>query len=148
MKSKEEKLSEALKEYFGNDVGDIKDIIAVPRNRRLDLENNMKDYNDFLIMTEPHQPTFKDKLEDLIDQLDKDLKEIDDNYSVVKGIASPDVTYIHYDARPYCELYPNGNINFHGVYDSVKQMTKVMETISGFSWKLKRLKEQYKDETI
>lgn len=148
MKSKEEKLSEALKEYFGNDVGDIKDIIAVPRNRCLDLENNMKDYNDFLIMTEPHQPTFKDKLEDLIDQLEKDLKEIDDNYSVVKGIASPDVTYIHYDARPYCELYPNGNINFHGVYDSVKQMTKAMEAISGFSWELRQLKEQYEDETI
>lgn len=146
MKSKEEKLSEALKEYFGNDVGDIKDIIAVPRNRRLDLENNMKDYNDFLIMTEPHQPTFKDKLEDLIDQLDKDLKEIDDNYSVVKGIASPDVTYIHYYARPYCELYPNGNINFHGVYDSVKRMTKAMEVILDFSRKLKRLREQYKND--
>lgn len=145
-KEEKEKLTEALKEYFGNDVGDIKDIIAVPRNRRLDLENNMKDYNDFLIMTEPHQPTFKDKLEDLIDQLDKDLKEIDDNYSVVKGIASPDVTYIHYYARPYCELYPNGNINFHGVYDSVKRMTKAMEVILDFSRKLKRLREQYKND--
>lgn len=146
MKSKEEKLSEALKEYFGNDVGDIKDIIAVPRNRRLDLENNMKDYNDFLIMTEPHQPTFKDKLEDLIDQLDKDLKEIDDNFNVVEGMETPDVTYIHCCSFPYCELYLNGNVNFYGSYGSVKRMTKAMEVILDFSRKLKRLREQYKND--
>lgn len=42
----------------------------------------------------------KEKRKQLVDQLNKELKEIDDNYSVVKGIASPDVTYIHYDARP------------------------------------------------
>lgn len=96
----------------------------------------------------PDELAHEVKRKELVDQLNKELKEIDDNYSVVKGIASPDVTYIHYDARPYCELYPNGNINFHGVYDSVKQMTKVMKTISGFSWELERLKEQYEDETI
>ncbi len=44
--------------------------------------------------------------------------------------------------RPYCELYPNGNINFHGVYDSVKQITKIMKIISCFSCKLKCLKEE------
>lgn len=145
-KEEKEKLTEALKEYFGNDVGDIKDIIAVPRNRRLDLENNMKDYNDFLIMTEPHQPTFKDKLEDLIDQLDKDLKEIDDNFNVVEGMETPDVTYIHCCSFPYCELYLNGNVNFYGSYGSVKRMTKAMEVILDFSRKLKRLREQYKND--
>lgn len=90
----------------------------------------------------------EEKRKELVDQLNKELKEIDDNYSVVKGIASPDATYIHYDARPYCELYPNGNINFHGVYDSVKQIAKIMKIISCFSCKLKRLKEKYKDETV
>lgn len=84
----------------------------------------------------------EEKRKELVDQLNKALKEIDDNYSVVKGIASPDVTYIHYDARPYCELYPNGNVDFHGAYGSVKQMTKAMEAISGFSWNLRQLKEQ------
>ena len=91
----------------------------------------------------------EEKRKELVDQLDKDLKEIDDNFTVVEGIESTDITYIHYGTRLYCKLYYfDGNINFHGLYDSVKQMTKVMETISGFLWKLKRLKEQYKDETI
>lgn len=139
MKNKEEKLREALNEYFGNDVGDV-DYARVQSNVV---------YGEYItIVTKTHKPTFEEKRKELIDQLDKDLKEIDDNFTVVEGIESTDITYIHYDARPYCELYPNGNINFHGVYDSVKQMTKVMETISGFSRKLKRLREQYKDETI
>lgn len=90
----------------------------------------------------PDELAHEVKRKELVDQLNKELKEIDDNYSVVKGIASPDVTYIHYDARPYCELYPNGNINFHGVYDSVKQITKIMKIISCFSCKLKCLKEE------
>lgn len=147
MNDKEKKLREALNEYFGRDVGDITRVLVQPvfNQSACDLVLKKKCIN---ITVKPHEPTYEERRKKLVDQLNKELKEIDDNYSVVKGIASPDVTYIHYDARPYCELYPNGNINFHGVYDSVKQMTKVMETISGFSWKLKRLKEQYKDETI
>ena len=145
MNDKEKKLREALNEYFGNDVGDV-DYARVQSNVVYGDSAKLGKY--ITIVTKTHKLTFEEKRKELVDQLDKDLKEIDDDYSVVKSIASPDVTYIHYDARPYCELYPNGNIDFHGVYDSVKQMTKVMETISGFSWKLKRLKEQYKDETI
>ena len=165
MKSKEEKLREALNEYFGRDVGDVKGCFIDPASPTDYVPECPVDHTkQITILTKQHVPTFAEKRKELVDQLDKDLKEIDDDYSVVKSIASPDVTYIHYDARPYCELYPNGNIHydarpycelypngnidFHGVYDSVKQMIKVMETISGFSWKLKRLKEQYKDETI
>lgn len=145
MKSKEEKLSEALKEYFGNDVGDIKDIIAVPRNRCLDLENNMKDYNDFLIMTEPHQPTFKDKLEDLIDQLEKKLRKIDGDFNVkIEG----DRICIYLCAVRLYELYGEDNMAIYSVYLKVEKMAKTVEAIVDFSRELKRLKEQYKDETI
>lgn len=90
----------------------------------------------------------KEKRKELIDQLDKDLKEIDDNFNVVEGMETPDVTYIHCCSFPYCELYLNGNVNFYGSSGSVKRMTKAMEAILDFSRKLKRLREQYKDETI
>ena len=143
MKSKEEKLSEALKEYFGNDVGDIKDIIAVPRNRCLDLENNMKDYNDFLIMTEPHQPTFKDKLEDLIDQLEKKLRKIDGDFNVkIEG----DRICIYLCAVRLYELYGEDNMAIYSVYLKVEKMAKTVEAIVDFSRELKRLKEQYKND--
>lgn len=145
MTDKEEKLSEALNEYFGNDVGDIKDVIAVPRNRCLDLENNMKDYNDFLIMTEPHQPTFKDKLEDLIDQLEKKLKKIDGDFNVkIEG----DRICICLCAVCLYELYDEDNMAIHSVYLKVEKMAKTVEAILDFSRKLKHLKEKYEDETI
>lgn len=143
MKSKEEKLTEVLKEYFGKDVGDIKDIIAVPRNRCLDLENNMKDYNDFLIMTEPHQPTFKDKLEDLIDQLEKKLRKIDGDFNVkIEG----DRICIYLCAVRLYELYGEDNMAIYSVYLKVEKMAKTVEAIVDFSRELKRLKEQYKDD--
>lgn len=145
MKNKEEKLREALNEYFGSDVGDIANVdgettsyAACPARFERHID----------ITTVPHKLTFEERRKKLVDQLNKELKEIDDNFNVVEGMETPDVTYIHCCSFPYCELYLNGNINFHSAYGSIKQMTKVMETISGFSWKLKRLKEQYKDETI
>lgn len=136
-KEEKEKLTEALKEYIGEDVGDVDYCYG---------EDLQESGRRITIITKPHKPTFKEKRKELVDQLDKDLKEIDDNYSVVEGMGSPDITYIYYGTRLYCKLYLDGNINSYGVYDSVKQMTKVMEAISGFSWKLKRLKEQYKND--
>lgn len=145
MTDKEEKLTEALKEYFGEDVGDVKKVLTQPVfNQGAPVLNTKR----IMIVTKIHKPTFEEKRKELVDQLDKDLKEIDDNYSVVEGMGSPDITYIYYGIRSYCKLYIDGNINFYGVYDSVKQMTKVMETISGFSWEFRQLKEQYKDETV
>lgn len=143
MKNKEEKLREALNEYFSSDVGDIANVdgettsyAACPARFERHIE----------ITTVPHKLTFEERRKKLVDQLNKELKEIDDNYSVVKGIASPDVTYIHCCSFPYCELYLNGNVNFYGSYGSVKRMTKAMEVILDFSRKLKRLREQYKND--
>lgn len=140
-KEEKEKLREALNEYFGRDVGGITRVLVQPVFNQSACDRVLKT-KCINIIVKPHEPTYEEKRKQLVDQLNKELKEIDDNYSVVKGIASPDVTYIHYDARPYCELYPNGNINFHGVYDSVKQIAKIMKIISCFSCKLKRLKEE------
>lgn len=145
-KEEKEKLTEALKEYFGEDVGDVD--YAITESNICYGEDLREPERRITIITKPHKTTFKEKRKELVDQLDKDLKEIDDNFSAVEGMGSPNITYIHYGIRSYCKLYIDGNINFYGVYDSVKQMTKVMETISGFSWELKRLKEQYKDEAI
>lgn len=138
-KEEKEKLTEALKEYIGEDVGDIEYCYG---------EDLQEPGRRITIITKPHKPTFKEKHKELVDQLDKDLKEIDDNFSVVEGMGSPDITYIHYGIRSYCKLYIDGNINLFGVYASVKQMTKVMEAISGFSRELDHLKELYKDETV
>ena len=143
-KEEKEKLREALNEYFGNDVGDV-DYARVQSNVVYGDSAKLGKY--ITIVTKTHKPTFEEKRKELIDQLDKDLKEIDDNYSIVEGMGNPDVTYIQCSNFPYCELYLNGNVNFHG-YGSVKQMTKAMEAISGFSWELRQLKEQYKDETV
>lgn len=147
MNDKEKKLREALNEYFGSDVGDIANVdgettsyAACPARFERHID----------ITTVPHKLTFEERRKKLVDQLDKDLKEIDDNFNVVEGMENPDVTYIRCSTFPYCELYLylNGNVDFHGAYGSVKQMTKAMEAISVFSWELRQLKEQYEDETI
>lgn len=144
MKSKEEKLREALNEYFGKDLGDV--VYASAESISFDPTKMSAPESNILITTEPHKPTLKEKRKELVDQLEKDLKDIDDNFNVVEGMGNPDVTYIRCSNFPYCELYLNGNVDFHGAYGSVKQMTKAMEAILDFSRKLKRLKEQYKDD--
>lgn len=145
MNDKEKKLREALNEYFGSDVGDIANVdgettsyAACPARFERHID----------ITTVPHKLTFEERRKKLVDQLNKELKEIDDNFNVVEGMETPDVTYIHCCSFPYCELYLNGNVKFYGSYGSVKRMTKAMEVILDFSRKLKRLKEQYEDETI
>lgn len=145
MNDKEKKLREALNEYFGSDVGDIANVdgettsyAACPARFERHID----------ITTVPHKLTFEERRKKLVDQLNKELKEIDDNFNVVEGMETPDVTYIHCCSFPCCELYLNGNVNFYGSYGSIKRTTKAMEVILDFSRKLKRLKEQYKDETI
>lgn len=149
MKSKEEKLREALNEYFGRDVGDVKGCFIDPASPTDYVPECPVDHTkQITILTKQHVPTFAEKRKELVDQLDNDLKEIDDNFNVVEGMETPDVTYIHCCSFPYCELYLNGNVKFYGSYGSVKRMTKAMEVILDFSRKLKRLREQYEDETI
>lgn len=144
MNDKEKKLTEALKEYFGRDVGDVEGANVEPNftdysTKSLGLPHPIK---RIVITTVPHKPTLKEKRKELVDQLEKDLKDIDDNFNVVEGMGTPDVTYIRCSNFPYCELYINGDVNFHGGYGNVKQMAKAMEAISGFSWNLRQLKEQ------
>lgn len=147
MKSKEEKLREALNEYFGRDVGDVKGCFIDPASPTDYVPECPVDHTkQITILTKQHVPTFAEKRKELVDQLEKDLKDIDDNFNVVEGMSNPDVTYIRCSNFPYCELYLNGNVDFHGAYGSVKRMTKAMEAISGFSWNLRQLKEQYKDD--
>lgn len=143
MNDKEKKLTEALKEYFGKDVGDV---TYADAESITPIGMGSKKY--ILITTAPHKPTLKEKRKELVDQLEKDLKDIDDNFNVVEGMDNPDVTYIRWSNFPYCELYLNGNVDFHGAYGNVKKMAKVMEAISVFSWELRQLKEQYEDEAI
>lgn len=144
MKSKEKKLREALNEYFSSDIGDVACVNV--ESVSYDPVEMAGPERHIMITTVPHKPTFEERCKELIDQLDKDLKEIDDNFNVVEGMDNPDVTYIHCCSFPYCELYLNGNVNFYGSYGSVKQMTKAMEEILDFSRKLKHLREQYKND--
>lgn len=140
MTDKEKKLTEALKEYFGKDVGNV---TYADAESITPIGMGSKRY--ILITTEPHKPTLKEKRKELVDQLDKDLKEIDGGFDV--KIERNDICIWYYAGR-LCELYGKDDMHFYSTYLKVKKMTKVMETISGFSWELKRLKEQYKDEAI
>lgn len=88
------------------------------------------------------------KRKELVDQLDKDLKEIDGGFDV--KIEKNDICIWYYAGR-LCELDGKDDMRFYSIcfysiYLKVKKMAKLMETISGFSWELKRLKEQYKDD--
>nr|DAI45865.1 MAG TPA: hypothetical protein [Caudoviricetes sp.] len=75
----------------------------------------------------------------MVDQLDKDLKEIDGDFNVkIKG----DRIYIYLCAVRLYELYGEDNMAIYSVYLKVEKMAKAMEAISGFSWNLRQLKEQ------
>lgn len=138
MNDKEKKLTEALKEYFGRDVGDVEG------------EPNFMDYSTKLpglvhpikrivITTVPYKPTFEERRKELVDQLDKDLKEIDGDFNVkIKG----DRIYIYLCAVRLYELYGEDNMAIYSVYLKVEKMAKAMEAILGFSWNLRQLKEQ------
>lgn len=133
MNDKEKKLTEALKEYFGRDVGDVEG------------EPNFMDYSTKLpglvhpikrivITTVPYKPTFEERRKELVDQLDKDLKEIDGDFNVkIKG----DRIYIYLCAVRLYELYGEDNMAIYSVYLKVEKMAKAMEAISGFSWNLR-----------
>ena len=138
MNDKEKKLTEALKEYFGRDVGDVEG------------EPNFMDYSTKLpglvhpikrivITTVPYKPTFEERRKELVDQLDKDLKEIDGDFNVkIEG----DRICIYLCAVRLYELYGEDNMAIYSVYLKVEKMAKAMEAISGFSWNLRQLKEQ------
>ena len=150
MKSKEEKLSEALNEYFGKDLGDV--VYASAESISFDPTKLSAPESNILITTVPHKPTFKEKRKELVDQLDKDLKEIDDGFGA-QVISSDGEILIHVGHAKIAELYWDWAINeFHmhvfPIGISVITVVKIMDAVSVFTQELERLKEQYEDETI
>lgn len=145
MNDKEKKLTEALKEYFGRDVGDVEGG---------NVEPNFMDYSTkspglvhpikrIVITTVPYKPTFEERRKELVDQLDKDLKEIDGDFNVkIKG----DRIYIYLCAVRLYELYGEDNMAIYSVYLKAEKMAKTVEAILDFSRKLKHLREQYKND--
>ena len=156
MKSKEEKLREALNEYFGRNVGDVKGCFIDPASPTDYIPECPVDHTkQITILTKQHVPTFAEKRKELVDQLDNDLKDIDgvfgakalDENNVRVYEESADIIlfeiYEGNDSWDICHVHLCNNI-----YLSVPEMIKIMNAISKFSKELDHLKEQYKDETI
>jgi hypothetical protein len=140
MTDKEKKLTEALKEYFGKDVGNV---TYADAESITPIGMGSKRY--ILITTAPHKPTLKEKRKELVDQLEKKLKKIDGDFNVkIEG----DRICIYLCAVRLYELYGEDNMAIYSVYLKVEKMAKTVEAILDFSRKLKHLKEQYEDETV
>lgn len=152
MNDKEKKLREALNEYFGSDVGDIANVdgettsyAACPARFERHID----------ITTVPHKLTFEERRKKLVDQLDKDLKEIDDGFGA-KALdennvrvyeESTDITLFEiYEGTDSWDIRHVHLCN--NIYLSVPKMIKIMNAISEFSKELDHLKELYKNETI
>ena len=153
MNDKEKKLREALNEYFGRDVGDVKGCFIDPASPTDYVPECPVDHTkQITILTKQHVPTFAERRKKLVDQLDKDLKEIDDGFGA-QVISSDGEILIHVGHAKIAELYWDWAINeFHmhvfPIEISVITVVKIMDAVSVFTQELKRLKEQYKDETI
>lgn len=156
MNDKEKKLREALNEYFCGDVGDISQTVVEPEflNRfpHKDLVSHSK---RITIITKPHEPTFEERRKKLVDQLDKDLKEIDGVFGA-KALDENNVRVYEESADiTLFEIY-EGNDSWdirhvhlcNNIYLSVPKMIKIMNAISKFSKELDHLKELYKNETV
>lgn len=133
-KEEKEKLTEALKEYIGEDVGDVDYCYG---------EDLQESGRRITIITKPHKPTFKEKRKELVDQLEKKLKKIDGDFNVK---TEGDRICIYLCAVRLYELYGEDNMAIYSVYLKVEKMAKTVEAIVDFSRELKRLKEQYKDD--
>ena len=153
MNDKEKKLREALNEYFGRDVGDVKGCFIDPASPTDYVPECPVDHTkQITILTKQHVPTFAERRKKLVDQLDKDLKEIDDGFGA-QVISSDGEILIHVGHAKIAELYWDWAINeFHmhvfPIEISVITVVKIMDAVSVFTQELERLKEQYEDETI
>lgn len=142
MKDKEKKLSKALNEYFGKDVGDVVDGFIETEYCPERIE----------IIVKPHKPTFEEKRKELVDQLDKDLKEIDGSFGA-KELDESDVRiYIMDSDIAICEirndLWNFRDIHMYNVCLSVVKAPKIMNAILKFVKALEHLKDKYDDENI
>ena len=148
MKCKEKKLREALNEYFGSDVGDIANVdgettsyAACPARFERHID----------ITTVPHKLTFEERRKKLVDQLDKDLKEIDRYLRVTAdGIR----LYIYFDKNNnwICSLdecmNPLNDLQLYDARLSVTEMSRIMNALSEYCRKTHVLRRQYEDETV
>lgn len=146
MNDKEKKLTEALKEYFGKDVGDVDHAFVESNVVYRDLPRREK---YITIITGPHKPTFEEKRQELVDQLNKDLKEINKDLSVETNASLIDV-YIEGHKEPIFEIYgvddPPAAIQSFDILLSFSLVKRVMDTIAELLDALNSLREQYKND--
>ena len=153
MKSKEEKLREALNEYFGRDVGDVKGCFIGPASPTDYVPECPVDHTkQITILTKQHVPTFAEKRKELVDQLDKDLREIDVDLSAKEANNGLVDIYIKGNKKPLFTVYGDADlpaaIQLCDAVLSFRLVKKVMSTITEFLRALNYLGRQYKDETI
>ena len=152
MKSKEEKLREALNEYFGRDVGDVKGCFIDPASPTDYVPECPVDHTkQITILTKQHVPTFAEKRKELVDQLDKDLKEID---RYLRVTADGTRLYIYFDKNNnwICSLDecmdPLNNLQLYDACLSVTEMSRITNVLSEYCRKTYVLRRRYEDETI
>lgn len=150
MNDKEKKLREALNEYFGREVGDVKGCFIDPASPTDYVPECPVDHTkQITILTKQHVPTFAEKRKELVDQLDNDLKEIDADLNA-KALGENNIRiYDEGIGTVICDFHKLIDAcNFHlfDCYLSVTEMIKIMDAVSVFIQELKRLKEQYKDD--
>lgn len=152
MKSKEEKLREALNEYFGRDVGDVKGCFIDPASPTDYVPECPVDHTkQITILTKQHVPTFAEKRKELVDQLDNDLKEID---RYLRVTADGTRLHIYFDKNNnwICSLDecmdPLNNLQLYDACLSVTEMSRITNALSEYCRKTYVLRRRYEDETI
>lgn len=152
MTDKNEKLREALNEYFGRDVGDVKGCFIDPASPTDYVPECPVDHTkQITILTKQHVPTFAEKRKELVDQLDKDLKEID---RYLRVTADGTRLYIYFDKNNnwICSLdecmNPLNDLQLYDACLSVTEMSRITNALSEYRRKTYVLRRQYEDETV
>ena len=152
MTDKNEKLREALNEYFGRDVGDVKGCFIDPASPTDYVPECPVDHTkQITILTKQHVPTFAEKRKELVDQLDNDLKEID---RYLRVTADGTRLHIYFDKNNnwICSLDecmdPLNNLQLYDACLSVTEMSRITNALSEYCRKTYVLRRRYEDETI
>ena len=152
MNDKEKKLREALNEYFGRDVGDVKGCFIDPASPTDYVPECPVDHTkQITILTKQHVPTFAEKRKELVDQLDNDLKEID---RYLRVTADGTRLHIYFDKNNnwICSLDecldPLNNLQLYDACLSVTEMSRITNALSEYCRKTYVLRRRYEDETI
>ena len=152
MNDKEKKLREALNEYFGRDVGDVKGCFIDPASPTDYVPECPVDHTkQITILTKQHVSTFAEKRKELVDQLDNDLKEID---RYLRVTADGTRLHIYFDKNNnwICSLDecmdPLNNLQLYDACLSVTEMSRITNALSEYCRKTYVLRRRYEDETI